>query len=95
MASGDFKPHERADLEASAATCGGRTRDPFDASLFWEGCPAKLAYQHPDVVDAVTLRGLSRLAPLADFPRGYAARVVDTWMMLDAEEAALRAEDQS
>ena len=81
---------ERADLELAALGCVGPQRDPWDAELMWPGCPGKVAMRRPDIDAALTVRGLSTMAPLSDWPHGYAAHVVETWAAVEAEKAALR-----
>lgn len=90
--SEDLHPLERADLELDALGCQGPQADPFDRSLMWDGCPAKAALRRHDIEDAVTLRGLAAMAPLAGWPAGYTARTVETWITIEAEKAALREE---
>lgn len=89
LASGDYRPEERADLEASAVTCEIDTLDPFDSKLVWKGCPAKLAAKLPEIRAALFLRGLGKLAPLSDYPQGYAAWAVDVWAAIEAGGAGL------
>lgn len=90
LASGEtFGPVERADLELAALGCQGLQRDPWDAALTWDGCPGKLAMRRPDIDAALTVRGLSSMAPLSDWPHGYASHVVETWAAIEAERNAL------
>lgn len=96
LASGEtFGPVERADLELAALGCQGPQRDPWDASLTWDGCPAKVAMRRPDIDAALTVRGLSSMAPLSDWPHGYASHVVETWAAIESEKAAFRKAGES
>ena len=88
LADGVANEHERTDLEIIARGCDGETPDPWTKSLMWAGCPAKLAMQRDDIDAALTLRGLSTMAPLADWPHGYNARVVEVWTTIEAERRA-------
>lgn len=73
-----------------AATCTGPQADPWDPALMWPECPGKAAFKRNDVEGALTVRGMSTMAPLADWPHGYAAWVVETWSTIEAEKQALR-----
>ncbi len=96
LASGaKLQPLERADLEAAATGCDGEQPDPWNATLKWQGCPAKRAMEHPDIDAALTLRGLSKMATLANWPRCANGRVVEVWTMIDAERAALQTEREA
>lgn len=83
-------PAERASLEAMARGCDGETRDPWDSALTWPECPAQAAGKRPDIRDARMLAGLASMSPLADWPHGWTARVVDTWALIEVERAELR-----
>lgn len=94
LASGEtFGAVERADLELAALGCQGPQRDPWGVT--WDGCPGKLAMRRPDIDAALTVRGLSSMAPLSDWPHGYASHVVETWAAIEAERAALRKAGES
>lgn len=83
---------ERLDLEDEARGCDGEQPDPWDRSVKWPACPAKVAYARDDIDAALTLRGLATMSPLAGWPAGIASRVVDTWACIEGERNALRAE---
>lgn len=51
--------------------------------------------ERPDIDAALTLRGLSKMATLANWPRCANGRVVEVWTMIDAERAALQAEREA
>lgn len=81
--AGVVPERERAALEMIAGACGGDTPDPFDRELIWKGCPGQEAYQHPDIADALMVRGLGTMNPIAGWPRGIAARVTDTMLAIE------------
>lgn len=81
--AGEVPEWERASLEMIASACGGETPDPFDRDLIWKGCPGQEAYRHPDVADALMVRGLGTMSPIANWPRGIAARVTDTMIAIE------------
>jgi len=81
--AGVVPERERAALEMIAGACGGETPDPFEPSMKWKGCPGQEAYRHPDVVDALMVRGLGTMNPIAGWPRGIAARVTDTMLAIE------------
>ena len=88
LAEGVTNEHERTDLEIIARGCDGETVDPWTPSLKWAGCPGKLALRRDDIDAALTLRGLSTMAPLTDWPHGYSARVVEVWTLVESERRA-------
>jgi hypothetical protein len=88
LAEGVTNEHERTDLEIIARGCDGETVDPWTPSLMWPGCPGKLAMRRDDIDAALTLRGLSTMAPLTDWPHGYSARVVEVWTLVESERRA-------
>lgn len=91
LASGAPLPDvERADLEVDAAGCDGEQPDPWDRDAKWPTCPAKAAYARDDIDAALTMRGLAAMSPLANWPIGIAARVVETWACIEGERNALR-----
>lgn len=73
-----------------AADCSGPQADPWDPALMWSECPGKAAFKRHDIEGALTVRGMSTMAPLTDWPHGYAAWVVETWSTIEAEKQALR-----
>lgn len=73
-----------------AEGCRGPQPDPWDKALTWPECPAKAVARRADITDALTLKTLAGMSPLADWPSGYVARHVEIWRMIDNERAALR-----
>lgn len=91
LASGEaLSEMQRDELQVDARGCVGPQKDPWGVE--WPGCPAKCAMQRPDIDAALTLRGLSKMATLANWPRCANGRVVEVWTMIDAERAALQQE---
>lgn len=94
LASGEtLSEVQREELEIDARGCVGEQRDAWGVT--WPGCPAKCAMERPDIDAALTLRGLSKMATLANWPRCANGRVVEVWTMIDAERAALQAEREA
>lgn len=59
------------------------TPDPWDgADVMWPKCPGLVSNE--DVEDALMVRGLSKMAPLSDWPHGYAARIPMTWAEIES-----------
>ena len=60
----------------------------------WRGCPGKRARERADIRRALQVRALSKLSPLADWPHGYAAWVVSTWMQVEHEVQTMAAAER-
>ncbi len=78
---------ERSSLEIEARGCQGPQVDPFDSAVTWDGCPAKAAPAQRDVAAAMTVKALASMSPLAGWPRGYTARIVETWSEIERARA--------
>lgn len=77
---------ERSSLEIEARGCQGPQADPWDKSVTWDGCPAKAAPKHRDVMDTMNVKALASMSPLAGWPRGYSARIVEVWSEIEREK---------
>lgn len=56
----------------------------------WPRCPLAEAELDDDLMAVLRLRRMAKLNALSDFPEGYSAGAVTTWMRIETSEAERR-----